>query len=62
MKEDVPEVEVATTSTENTVSEKKTFNSDIEDPGEDNLDDLDGTGLSKFWNMSRADYEVRFAR
>ena len=62
MKEDVPKTVVTTTSTENTDLEKKTSSLKIEDPDEDDLDDLDGTGCSKFWNMSKADYKVRLAR
>lgn len=46
MKEDVPQAEVANTSTENTDLDKKTCNLHIEDPDEDDLDDLDGTGFS----------------
>lgn len=62
MKEDVLPAAVSTTSTENVVLEKKPSNLNIEDPDEDDLDDLDGTGFSEFWNMSKADYELRLAR
>lgn len=60
MKKDLPQV-VATTSNEKTVSEDKTGLLNIEDPDEDDLDDLDGTGFLKL-GMSKADYELRLAR
>lgn len=62
MEEDVPKTVVTTTFTENVGLGKKTCSLKIEDPDEDDLDDLDGTACSKFWNMSKADYKVRLAR
>ena len=62
MKENVLLAAVATTSTENATLEKKTSNLNIEDPDEDDLDDLDGTGFSEFLNMSKADYKLRLTR
>lgn len=61
MKEDVPQVGVTPLPTENTGLEEKTGSLNIEDPDEDDLDDLDGTGFSKCWKLSKADYEIRLA-
>lgn len=45
--EDVSRGGIGLTSEENVILEKKTSSSQTQEPTEDNLDDLDGTGLFK---------------
>jgi hypothetical protein len=59
---DFPQRGIGLQSGENNPSETKLSTLDIQEPDEDNLDDLDGMGFSGTWNTSRADRTARLTR